>query len=302
VSPSASPDRDLVTRCAVVGLGNMGGAVAARLHACGFDVIGVDLDERARSRVGSSGIPATATIAEGIAAATVVLTSLPADAAVLDAWTGPGGIAAVAAPGTFVVELSTIGPDTMREVAAVARRSGLRPVDAPVSGGPAEAAAGTLALIVGGEDTDLDEVDHVLAALGPRRRTGPIGSAKVVKLVNNMMTMGNVAVAAEAFAVGLAAGVDATALYDVLAESGGRSHHFTKRFPKALADDFAPGFTVRLGEKDLRLALALAESVGVPTPAAATGTELYGSAITEGLGDLDIVAMLELYRRWSNQR
>lgn len=277
----------------------MGGAVARRLDACGYDVIGVDPDADARDRAAAAGITTTADLAAGAGSADVVFTSLPADAAVRAVWTGPGGLVDVARPGTLTVELSTIGPDTMRDIAAAARAAGLRPVDAPVSGGPGEAAEGTLALIVAGEPADLDAVDEVLAALGPRRRTGEVGSAKVVKLVNNMMTMGNVAVAAEAFAVGLAAGVDADTLYEVLSGSGGRSHHFTKRFPKAIRDDYSPGFTVRLGEKDLHLALELARSVGVPAPAAATGSQLYGLAVAEGLADLDIVALLALYRRWS---
>lgn len=280
----------------------MGGAVARRLLGCGFTVTGVDLDEGVRDAAVADGVAATADLATGVAGATVVFTSLPADAAVRAVWTGPGGLVEVAAPGTFLVELSTIGPDTMRAVADATRAAGLRPVDAPVSGGPGEAATGTLSLIVGGEPADLDAVDDLLAALGPRSRTGGIGTAKVVKLVNNMMTMGNVAVAAEAFAVGLAAGVDADTLYDVLSNSGGRSHHFTKRFPKAIRDDWAPGFTVRLGEKDLHLALDLARSLGVPAPAAATGSQLYGLAVAEGFADLDIVALLALYRRWSERR
>ena len=100
------------------------------------------------------------------------------------------------------------------------------------------------------------------------KHTGGIGTAKVVKLVNNMMSMGNVLVAAEAFALGVAAGVEPQKLYDVLSVSGGRSHHFTKRFPNALKGDFSPGFKMELGEKDLALAVELGRTMKMPTPSA----------------------------------
>src|SRR6516164_2227111 len=114
-----------------------------------------------------------------------------------------------------------------------------------------------------------------------------------------MMSMGNVLVAAEAFALGVAAGVDPQTLYDVLSVSGGRSHHFTKRFPNALKGDFSPGFKMELGEKDLALAIALGRSRRLPTPAASAVRELYAMALAEGLRGQDIVALLAMYRRWA---
>ncbi len=288
-----------MARIAVIGLGLMGGGMAARLVACGHEVVGFDLDHSAVTWAERNGASAAPSIPAAVADADVVLTSLPTGAVVRDVWLGGDGIVAAAAPGTVLVELSTIDPESMRAVAAGATAAGLRPIDCPVSGGPGEARAGSLALIVGGTDDDVAAAAPVLADLGTIAHTGDVGTAKVVKLVNNMMTMGNVLVAAEAFAVGVAAGVDPQRLYDVLSTSGGRSHHFTKRFPKALAGDFDPGFTMAFGEKDLTLALELARSLRLPTPAAATAREQYAVAVAEGFADRDIVALLELYRRWA---
>jgi 3-hydroxyisobutyrate dehydrogenase-like beta-hydroxyacid dehydrogenase len=118
--------------------------------------------------------------------------------------------------------------------------------------------------------------------------------------VNNMMSMANVLVASEAFALGVAAGVDAKTLFDVLSVSGGRSHHFLKRFPNALKGDFAPGFKMELGEKDLALGIELGRTLRLPTPVASATRELFALALAEGFRGQDIVALLEMYRKWTD--
>ncbi|MEO3797470.1 NAD(P)-dependent oxidoreductase [Nonomuraea sp. B10E15] len=286
----------------VVGLGAMGGAVAARLAAAGREVVGYDLDEVAVRRAAEAGVTVSAGPAEAVTGARTVITSLPDAAAVRAAWCGPGGLVRHAAPGTFAVELSTIDPGTMREIAVPARAAGLRVVDCAVSGGPEEAAAGALALIAGAWEADLRDLEPLLGRIGTSvAHTGDVGTGKVVKLVNNLMSMANVLVAAEAFQIGVAAGVEPERLFDVLSRSGGRSHHFTKRFPWAIAGDFRPRFTVALGEKDLGLGLDLARSVGVPAPAASVARSMYAMAVAEGLAGQDIVALNRLYQRWAER-
>jgi len=285
----------------VVGLGNIGGSVLANLVEKGHDVVGFDPDPDARERAANAGARVTDVFTDAVAGAGVTITSLPDAPVVKSVWLGDDGLVAHATSGSFVVELSTIDPDSMREIATPAKDAGLRVLDCAVSGGPVEARNGTLSLIVGADDTDLDDARSLLDDVGSVSHTGPVGTGKIVKLVNNLMSMGNVLVAAEAFAVGVAAGMDPQRLYDVLSVSGGRSHHFTKRFPKALSGDFDPGFTMRLGEKDLGLGLELARSVGVPAPAAATTRQMYTLALAEGLADADIVALLKLYQRWAGE-
>jgi 3-hydroxyisobutyrate dehydrogenase len=149
-----------------------------------------------------------------------------------------------------------------------------------------------LILVVGGEDDAMQRGEPLFDLLGQTwKHTGPVGTAKVVKIVNNMMSMGNVLVAA---------GVEPQKLYDVIAVSGGRSHHFTKRFPNALKGDFSPGFKMELGEKDLSLGIALGRANNLPTPTASIVREMYALALAEGFRGQDIVALLAMYDKWAD--
>lgn len=287
-------------RIAVIGMGQMGTGLARRLCDLGGEVVGFDVDESVRAGRVADGYDMATSIAEAVDGCSVVLSSLPDPEAVAAAWLGDGGIVASAAEGTLCIELSTVDPETMADIGDAARAGGLVPLDCPVSGGPSEAATGQLMLFVGGDEHDVERAAPVLDGIGTdREHTGELGTAKVVKIVNNMMTMGNVLVAAEAFTLGVAAGVEPQRLYDVLAAGGGRSHHFTKRFPKAIEGDFAPGFKMELGEKDLALAIELGRTLGRPTPSASNSRELYAKALAEGLGGHDIVGLVALYDRWA---
>jgi 3-hydroxyisobutyrate dehydrogenase-like beta-hydroxyacid dehydrogenase len=285
---------------AVIGLGQMGSAIAARLAESGYDVRGYDVSAAARQAIAARGIQTVNRMDDVFADRTVILTSLPDPRAVRAVWLEPGGVAERAACGSLCIDLSTIDPGTMREVGTAAVAHGLSVLDCPVSGSPKEAHSGGLVLIAGGEPATLERARPLLAFLGGEiQYTGAVGTAKVVKIVNNMMSMGNVLVAAEAFALGEAAGVDPDTLYQVLSKSGGRSHHFTKRFPNALKGDFSPGFKLELGEKDLALGIELGRQMKMPTPTASQVRELYALALAEGFRGQDIVALLSVYRRWT---
>ena len=208
-----------------------------------------------------------------------------------------------ARPGTVLVELSTIDPATIEELERVVSERGAVLVDVPVSGSPDEARRGELVLTAGGEREALAAVEPILKCFGRTiQYVGPAGAAKIVKIVNNMMTMGNVLVAAEAFCVGVKAGIAPDLLFEVLSGSGGRSHHFTKRFPNALAGDFKPGFSVALGEKDLGLALELSRSLDMPSPTTGLVRQMYRIAMSEGLSSEDIVAVIKLFEKWSGSK
>jgi 3-hydroxyisobutyrate dehydrogenase len=289
-------------KIAVVGMGQMGSGMARRLAEAGHDIAGYDINEAIRKDLAAEGINMPDTLGDTLSGRRIILTSLPDPAAVHDAWLGENGIVSSADPESIVIELSTIDPDTMKSVAAAAVERGLSVVDCPVSGSPAEAAIGKLVLLVGGDDAVISSIEPILLSLGETwKHTGPVGTAKVVKIVNNMMSMGNVLVASEAFAVGVAAGVEPQKLYDVIAVSGGRSHHFTKRFPNALKGDFSPGFKMELGEKDLSLAIDLGRTLKLPTPAASTVREMYALALAEGHRGQDIVSLLAMYQNWAHK-
>jgi 3-hydroxyisobutyrate dehydrogenase len=281
-----------------VGIGQMGGGMAQRLIASGFDVMGFDVSEKSRATAQACGINVQSKLESALRGRQIILSSVPNAQTAREAWLGPEGILAYAQPGTIGIELSTIDPETMRDLASAAKAKGVKMIDAPVSGGPAEAANGTLVLMVGGKPEDIAQVDDVLKALSSAYHyTGAVGTGKTVKLVNNMMSMGNILIAAEAFALGTAAGVDAELLFSVLSGSGGRSHHFLKRFPNAIKGNFAPGFKLELGEKDLALAIEFARTVNHPTPAASAVRELMAMGLAAGYRGQDVVAMLDYYNK-----
>ncbi|HEX4893337.1 MAG TPA: NAD(P)-dependent oxidoreductase [Hyphomicrobiaceae bacterium] len=290
----------MTEKVAVIGMGQMGSGMARRLVASGYDVVGYDINTQTRQALRKEGLAVADTVAEALAGRSLVLSSLPDPVAIRAAWLGEGGLVDLAPKGTLLMELSTIDPKTMVEVGKAAAARGIDVIDCPVSGSPAEAAEGKLVLIVGGEEAAVKRAEPILLRLGQAwRHTGPVGTAKVVKLVNNMMAMGAVMVAAEAFTLGVAAGVQPEKLFEVLSVSGGRSHHFLKRFPNAIKGDFRPGFKMELGEKDMALAIDFGRSLGMPTPTASLVRELMATALAEGYRGQDIVAVQDMYGRWA---
>jgi 3-hydroxyisobutyrate dehydrogenase-like beta-hydroxyacid dehydrogenase len=282
-----------------VGLGNMGGAMVEAILKGGYRVSVYDIDPAAAAALEPLGARETPGPRSLAAQADVILTSLPDARAVRAVYLGEEGLISGARPGTVLVELSTIDPATIEEIERAVSERGAALLDVPVSGSPAEARRGELVLTAGGDREALEAVEPVLKCLGRTvQYVGPAGAAKIVKIVNNMMTMGNVLVAAEAFSIGVKAGIDPDLLFEVLSRSGGRSHHFTKRFPNALAGDFKPGFSVALGEKDLGLALELSRSLGMPSPTTGLVRQMYRIAMSEGLSSEDIVAVLKLFEKW----
>lgn len=283
-----------------LGMGTMGGPMARRLAQSGFSVTGYDVSAERCVTAAKAGV----TIAESPAAtaesADVVLSSLPNPLAIRSAYLGTDGAVPALRPGAVLIDMSTIDPNTWREVADAARARGAESLGAPVSGGPAEAGSGRLVFLVGGDAAVLARCRPVLETLGSEiHHLGPLGAGHIVKLVNNVMSMCNVAVAAEAMVLGVKAGMDPQRLFEVLSTSGGRSHHFLKRFPNVLAGDFTPHFSIALSRKDLSLALQMAEGLGVPMLATSAIRQIYEAAAAQGLDTLDMAAVATLYEQWA---
>jgi 3-hydroxyisobutyrate dehydrogenase-like beta-hydroxyacid dehydrogenase len=283
-----------------VGLGTMGGPMARRLVEQGHRVTGYDVDAVRGARAREGGVALAASAAGAAESADAVLSSLPDPAALRRAYLGPDGVLGTVKKGATLIDLSTVDPDTWREVAAAARAKGLDALDAPVSGGPAEAGSGKLVFLVGGEPAVLERCRPLLLTLGTEiHHVGPLGSGQIIKLVNNVMSIGNVAVAAEAMVLGVKAGMDPQRLFDILSTSGGRSHHFLKRFPNVLAGDFTPYFGIGLSRKDVSLALGMAAKLEVPMLVASTVRQVYEAAHAQGFGQLDMAAVIKLYEHWT---
>ncbi len=277
----------------LLGLGVMGSAIAKRLIGNGWEVWGYDINPVAESRAAAAGV--LIKTAYELRLVDVLLSSLPDDGAVKAALTGPEGLVNYLRPKATLIETSTILPATVRSIAHDCRMRHIRIIDCGISGGPEEAEAGTLVLLVGASTDDLEKTKPLLSRLGTVSHAGDIGDGKITKLVNNVMTMGNVLIAAEAFALGTKAGIPADRLFNILSTSGGRSHQFLKRFPRLLERDFTGRFTLRLGAKDLKLAQELATTVGLTMGATAVVRETYGLAAQTYSPDEDIVAVAKLY-------
>ena len=287
-------------RIGFIGLGAMGGNMARRLAGLDFTVAGYDPDATNARRAGDAGVKIVDTPAAAADGADFVLSSVPDPAAIRQSYLGPDGVMTRVRSGMVLIDLSTIDPATWREVAAAAAKHGVACLDAPVSGGPADAGSGKLVFLIGGEAPVIEKSRPVLDALGSTfHHVGPLGSGLIVKLVNNVMSVCNVAIAAEAMVLGVKAGIEPQALFDMLSTSGGRSFHFQKRFPNVLAGDFAPYFSIALSRKDLGLALDMAAQLGVPMPAAGAVKQVYEAARAAGLGGQDMAAVTKLYEAWA---
>lgn len=287
-------------RIGFIGVGAMGGGMTKRLLDSGYTVCVYDISTDNVNRAVKAGADKAETLSELAGKSNVFMVSLPNPQAVQAALAGEEGLLNYVPEGAVLIELSSIDPRTMRDVAEKMQTRGVDCLDVPVSGSPKEAEKGELVLIAGGREEIFSRMAPVLNTIGKSvMHVGDVGVAKTIKLVNNVMSMANVLVAAEAFTMGVKAGVDPDLLFQVLSNSGGRSHHFTKRFPNALQGNFEPGFTVELGEKDLRLALQMAHEVGSPLPVAALAQQLYVSLESTGRGKKDIVAILNLYEEWA---
>lgn len=279
----------------VVGLGQMGGAMARNLVDSGYETVGFDVSEDALAAVVEDGVTPAESTADVAARADVLVTSLPTPPIAEAVYLGDDGVAEGAAEDLVALEMSTISPDTTRSIVA---ESGLPLLDAPVSGGPEKARSGDLTVMVGGEREtyEREDVQEVLETLGEDvYHLGDLGAGHTTKLLNNQIGSAVRAVSLEAAAVAAVQGVDWEPFMQVVRHSSGSSYQFRKRMPRVLSRDFEPGFSTSNTRKDVRLALDMADAVDAPTPITSTVHELYKRAEGEGLGEEDGISIVKLF-------
>ena len=227
----------------------------------------------------------------------MVFTSLPGPADVESVTIGTDGIIAGAVAGQVYVDLSTNSPVLTRQLHAEFASRGVRMLDCPVSGGTVGAEAATLALLVGGDKALYEEMLPVLQCIGDKPfYCGPSGAGQVCKLVNNYISLSLQPLLAEAFSIGVKAGVDPGTLYEAVVRSTGNTASMQRRYPTGLfKGNFTPGFTVNLGRKDLTLGLQLAEDFGVPVQFGPVALGEYAESANRdrGLMDTGSVALLQ---------
>ncbi len=256
---------------------------------------------RSRTRVDAlvaMGARAVASPAELAPQVEVVVTALPDGPDVEEVVVGPAGLLEGAAPGLVVVDTSTIAPATARCLAERCAARGVAFLDAPVSGGERGAIDGTLSIMVGGDEAALERVQPVLAAIG-RRVTymGASGQGQMTKLVNQVIAATTLAAVAEGLTLATHAGLEPEAVLAAVGSGAASSWQLEHLGPKIQRGDFAPGFMVRLQQKDLRLALAAAREVGVALPTTGLVHQLFAAVEAAGGGALGTQALASVLER-----
>ena len=267
-------------RVGVVGLGRMGLAMATTLQRAGLSVQGFDIAAAARDRARANGIEVVAGQVALLAACPIVLASLPDDASVTALVEDAGGLLEAPA-GRLLIDTSTVQPATSRRLAERLRAAGHAMLDAPVSGGPAGAEAGTLTVMVGGSEADLARAQPVFAALARTVvHVGPSGAGAVAKLVNNLLCAAHLLTNGEAMRLAEAAGVPAARVLEAINAASGRSAVSEVNMPRwILSGSFDSGFTMGLMRKDVRLAARLIEASGLDAPLSREVTARWAASV-----------------------
>ena len=287
-----------------IGLGNMGGPMAINLVKAGHRVLGFDLSETAMATHAEAGGEKAAGIAELAAAADVIVTMLPAGKHVRQIYQGEGGILDAAKPGTVLIDSSTIDVDSARAVSEAAAAKGMKMVDAPVSGGVAGAAAGTLTFMVGGPDEAYEAARPYLDIMGKTIvHAGGAGTGQAAKICNNMILGISMIAVSEAFVLAEKLGLDKQKLFDISSTASGQCWSLTSYcpvpgpLPSSPANrDYQPGFAAAMMLKDLKLAQEAAGSSGAATPLGAEAASLYALFCNSGGAAQDFSGIVKFLR------
>lgn len=291
-----------MTNIGFIGVGNMGGPMVANLVKAGHTLTAFDLSAPALAAACKAGASAGKDVADTAAGRDVVITMLPAGEHVKAVYHGESGVLTAAAPGTLLIDCSTIDVGAAREVCADAKAQGFEQLDAPVSGGVAGAAAGTLTFMAGGSDEAFARAEPILRDMGKTIvHAGPSGNGQVAKMCNNMMLAVNMIGTCEAFLLAERLGLDKQKLFDISSTASGQSWAMTSYCPvpgpvpnSPANREFEAGFTAAMMLKDLRLAQAGAIASGAATPLGAEAAQLYTMFCNAGNEALDYSGIIKL--------
>ncbi len=293
-----------MTKIGFIGLGNMGGPMAANLVKAGHDVTATDLSIGAVDRAVEAGCQRGETVAAAVKDADVVVTMLPAGAHVRSVYTEDYGVIANAKEGALFIDSSTVDVDSARAVITAATDKGFAMVDAPVSGGVAAATAGSLTFMVGGEKQSFEAARPILEAMGKNIfHAGDAGNGQVAKIANNMLLGITMIGTCEAFNLAEKLGLDAQTFFDISSTASGQSWSMTSYCPAAgpvptapSNNDYKPGFAAAMMLKDMRLAQEAAHQAKAATPLGAQAEALFALMESAGKDDLDFSGVMKLIR------
>jgi 3-hydroxyisobutyrate dehydrogenase-like beta-hydroxyacid dehydrogenase len=279
-----------------IGLGLMGQGFTRRLTELGFGVVGFDIDQSKVAAAADWGVKPAKSAVEVTENCDVILTCVINTAAVEDAAIGPNGvIAAGQLQGKVFVDHSTTDLEATQRIADALAQRGMMFVDAPVSGGPVAAAAGTLAIMAGGAETAVAVIADLMRGLGTMTHMGPVGTGQATKLVNQTLVLTNLCVLAEALRLAQSYGVDARKIPEALESGYAGSKLLASAFPQMIDEDFAPRGYARQVLKDLEMLQAAARDQHLAMPMASQALTLYRLLVAGGKSELDAVAVVSLY-------
>lgn len=287
-------------RVGFVGLGTMGGAMAANVARAGFQVSAWNRTPGRAGELSELGVAlldSPAAVAEVSELIITIVSDTPDVESVLF---GDQGVAVGAAAGSLVVDMSTISPSATRDFAARLAERGVGMLDAPVSGGSEGARKGTLSIFVGGQPADLERARPVLEAMGTTiTLLGPIGSGQAVKAVNQVILAGTYLGVAEGIVLAMKAGLEVEQVVAALSGGAAQSWVLANRSGRMLENDYPLGFKVSLHRKDLGIALQLARETGTSLPITALCEQIEAGLIGKGHGDDDMSAVARAIRELS---
>jgi len=284
---------------ALIGAGAMGLAITERLLAGGCSVHVRDVVPTRTRLARAAGASVMSSPAAAARDAGVVVSVVVDAAQTDDVLFGADGVATAARPGTVVLLCSTLGPAVVVEIGRRLARQGLLVIDAPMSGGPARARAGTMSMMIAGAPAALRRASRVLEIMSDRRFDfgERVGDAAAAKVVNNLLAGANLAAAAEGLTLGLRLGLDADRLLDLVAASSGQSWIGEERMRRAIRADYAMRASPSMLAKDLGLAIDAAAALHVPTPVASATRGMFLAALAHGFEQADDAILLEVYAR-----
>jgi 3-hydroxyisobutyrate dehydrogenase len=284
-------------KVAFLGLGTMGGAMAANLARAGFAVTAWNRTEGRAPELADLGVEMASSPAEAVADTPIVVICVSDTPDVEAVLFGPDGVASAARADTLIIDCSTIAPSGSWDFAARLREQGLRMVDAPVSGGSEGAKNATLTIFVGGDEGDVEHARPVLNALGRTiTHVGPIGAGQAVKAVNQVILAGAYLGVAEGIVLAIKAGLDVEQVVGALGGGAAQSWVLANRSGRMIDNDYPLGFKVALHRKDLAIALDLAAQLGATLPVSALAAQFENGLITSGHGDDDMSALARSIR------
>ena len=284
-----------MSNVAVIGLGIMGLPMAVNLVKAGHTVTGFNRSQGAIDKLVEAGGKGGTSIADAVKDADVVVTMVPDSPDVEGVVSGPEGLFANARKGTIWVDASSIRPDVSKRLSEAAVEAGIRPLDAPVSGGEQGAIDGVLSIMVGGDAKDFADAADVLNAVGKTIvHVGPSGSGQTVKAANQLIVAVNIQALAEAIVFLEAYGVDTDAALKVLGGGLAGSKVLDQKGQKMLDRNFDPGFRLALHNKDLGIVTAAAREAGVAVPLGGAVAQLVTSMVAQGDGGLDHSGLFKL--------